>query len=57
MRGFATVLSAIVLQAPLDSARGELPSDTRTLMSLGNTPRRSNIATFIEISPCRTLVS
>ena len=29
--GFATVLSTIALQAPLDSSRGELSSDTRTL--------------------------
>ena len=26
--GFVTVLSTITLQAPLDRARGELPSDT-----------------------------
>ena len=32
-RGFVTVLPAIALQAPLDRARGELPSDTRTLIS------------------------
>ena len=32
-RGFVTVLPTIVLQAPLDRARGELPSDTRTLIS------------------------
>ena len=32
-RDFVTVLPAIVLQAPLDRARGELPSDTRTLIS------------------------
>ena len=31
-RGFVTVLSTIALQAPLDRARGELPSDTRTLI-------------------------
>ena len=31
-RGFITVLSTIALQAPLDRARGELPSDTRTLI-------------------------
>ena len=31
--GFATVLPTIALQAPLDRARGELPSDTRTLIS------------------------
>ena len=31
-RGFVAVLSQIALQAPLDSARGELPSDTRTLI-------------------------
>ena len=28
-----TVLPTIVLQAPLDRARGELPSDSRTLIS------------------------
>ena len=28
--GFVTVLPMIALQAPLDRARGELPSDTRT---------------------------
>ena len=27
-RGFVTVLPTIALQAPLDRARGELPSDT-----------------------------
>ena len=32
-RGFATVLPTIALQAPLDRARGELPSDTRTSIS------------------------
>ena len=32
-RGFVTVLSTNALQARLDSARGELPSDTRTLIS------------------------
>ena len=32
-RGFLTVFPTIVLQAPLDRARGELPSDTRTLIS------------------------
>ena len=32
-RGFVTFLSTIVLQAPLDRAHGELPSDTRTLIS------------------------
>ena len=32
-RGFVTVLPTIVLQAPLDRARGELPSDSRTLIS------------------------
>ena len=32
-RGFVTVLATIALQAPLDRARGELPSDTRTLIS------------------------
>ena len=31
--GFVTVLPTIALQAPLDRARGELPSDTRTLTS------------------------
>ena len=31
-RGFVTVLSTNALQAPLDSARVELPSDTRTLI-------------------------
>ena len=31
-RGFVAVLSMIALQAPLDRARGELPSDTRTLI-------------------------
>jgi hypothetical protein len=31
--GFVTVLSTIVLQVPLDRAHGELPSDTRTLIS------------------------
>ena len=31
-RGFVTVLSTIALQAPLDRARGELSSDTRTLI-------------------------
>ena len=31
-RGFATVLSAIALQAPLDSVHGELSSDTQTLI-------------------------
>ena len=31
--GFVTVLSTIVLQALLDRARGDLPSDTRTLIS------------------------
>ena len=30
--GFATVLSTIALQAPLDRARGELSSDNRTLI-------------------------
>ena len=34
-RGFVTVLPTNALQAPLDSARGELPSDTRTLISTG----------------------
>ena len=33
-RGFATVLPTIALQAPLDRARGELPSDTRTLIKV-----------------------
>ena len=32
-RGFITVLPTIALQAPLDRAHGELPSDTRTLIS------------------------
>ena len=32
-RGFVTVLSTNALQAQFDSARGELPSDTRTLIS------------------------
>ena len=32
-RGFVTFLSTIALQAPLDRAHGELPSDTRTLIS------------------------
>ena len=32
-RGFVTVLSTNALQAPSESARGELPSDTRTLIS------------------------
>ena len=32
-RGFLTVLPTIALQVPLDRARGELPSDTRTLIS------------------------
>ena len=31
--GFVTVLPTNALQAALDSARGELPSDTRTLIS------------------------
>ena len=31
-RGFVTILPTIALQAPLDRARGELPSDTRTLI-------------------------
>ena len=31
-RGFITVLSTIALQAPLDRARRELPSDTQTLI-------------------------
>ena len=31
-RGFLTVLATTALQAPLDRARGELPSDTRTLI-------------------------
>ena len=30
-RGYVTVLSTDALQVPLDRARGELPSDTRTL--------------------------
>ena len=32
-RGFVMVLPTIALQAPLDRARGELPSDTRILIS------------------------
>ena len=41
-RGFATVLPTIMLQAPLDRARGELPFDTRTLISaLGEVPRKN----------------
>jgi hypothetical protein len=32
-RGFITVLPTIAFQAPLDRARGELSSDTRTLIS------------------------
>ena len=32
-RGFVPVLSTNALQAPLESARGELTSDTRTLIS------------------------
>ena len=41
--GFVTVLSMNVIQAPLDSARGELPSDTRsnTDIPLGNTPLKN----------------
>ena len=31
-RGFVTILSTIALQAPLDRACGELPSDTRILI-------------------------
>ena len=31
-RGLVTVLSTIALQAPLDKVRGEIPSDTRTLI-------------------------
>ena len=31
-RGYVTVLSMDTLQAPLDRACGELPSDTRTLI-------------------------
>ena len=31
--GFVMVLPTITLQAPLDRARGELPSDTQTLTS------------------------
>ena len=31
-RGFVTVLSTIASQAPLDRARGELPSGNRTLI-------------------------
>ena len=41
-RGYVTVLPTIVLQAPLDRAHGELPSDTRTLMiPLGEVPRKN----------------
>ena len=32
-RGIVTILPTIALQAPLDRARGELPSDTRILIS------------------------
>ena len=32
-RGFVMVSATIALQAPLDRARGELPSDTQTLIS------------------------
>ena len=32
-RGFVMVLPTLALQAPLDRTRGELPSDTRTLIS------------------------
>ena len=32
-RGFVTVSPTIALQAPLDRARGELPSDGRILIS------------------------
>ena len=32
-RGSVTILPTITLQAPLHRARGELPSDTRTLIS------------------------
>ena len=32
-RGFVTVLPTIALQTSLDRARGELPSDPRTLIS------------------------
>ena len=31
-RGYVTILSTDTLQAPLDRACGELPSDTRTLI-------------------------
>ena len=42
-RGFVTVLPTNTLQTPLDNARAELPSDTRTYIDipLGNTPRRN----------------
>jgi hypothetical protein len=52
-RGFITVLPTIAFQAPLDRARGELSSDTRTLISCREILRgkigeiwRSEIATF-----------
>ena len=41
-RGFVMVLSTIALQAPLDRARGELPSDTRTLIFHIEIFRRKN---------------
>ena len=57
-RGFVTVLPTIVLQAPLDRARGELPSDSRTLISHWERFRRktgeiwrSVIATLITDPP------
>ena len=31
-RGFVTVVTTIALQVPFDRARGELPSDARTLI-------------------------
>ena len=42
-RGFVTVLPTNALQAPLGSARGELPSDTRTYIDIPllNTPRKN----------------
>ena len=62
-RGFVTVLPAIVLQAPLDRAHGELPSDTRTLISHWEKFRgkngeiwRSVIANNSEVSSFESLV-
>ena len=41
-RGYVTVLSTDTLQAPLDRARGELPSYTRTLIfHLKDDPRKN----------------